>query len=106
METLENLLERTWKVISYKAGALLYGESGIVKDVEHLGSYDPNTKEHRLYPKDDFGGLTPEITFVNPLGRLVKRIPKLVLEESFDPMAEVVDHSWVYPEYKKGDRYP
>lgn len=106
MESLKNFLSGIGKVILYNAKALLDGEHGKVVDVENLGPYDPKTLEYRMYIKDDFGNLPPLVTFENPLGKKVERIPKQVLEKSFDPKTEKVDYSWVYPEYNIGDNYP
>lgn len=106
METIKNLLENAKKVISYRAKALLHGHSGTVVKVENLGPYDPKTLEYRIYGKDDYGNFPPQITFRNPLGKLVTRIPRPVLEKTYDPCTDIVDHSWVYPEYKIGDNFP
>jgi len=100
------MLERAMKFVSYKAGALIHGERGVVVDVEHLGPYDPNTLEYRMYSRDDYGNLPDKLTIRNPLGQLVERISKPVLEKTYDPLSRNVDNLWVYPLYKPGDNFP
>ena len=106
MESLKNFLSEIGKVISYKARALVHGESGTIVNVEHLGPYDPGTLGYRIYSRDDDGNLPSKITFRNHLGELVTRISKPVLETSYDPSSDKVDYSWNYKLYKEGDIYP
>lgn len=106
MKSLENLLSEMGKAISYMAKASLHGHSGTVVEVEHLGPYDPETNEYLLYQRDDYGNLPSKITFRNPLGKLIERISRPVLEKNYNSQTEIVDHSWVYPDYKIGDEYP
>ena len=95
MTILENL--------TYRIERIFNGERGIVEKVELASTKDKKGKFCNYF-KDHYNHLPRQITFRNPLGKLVERLSPITQEALPDNIG--LHYVKVYKTYKPGDEFP
>ena len=95
MATLQNL--------AYRVERIFKGERGIVEKVELAPTRDKKGKFCNYF-KDHYNHLPRQITFRNPLGKLVERLSPITQEALPDNIG--LYYVKVYKTYKPGYKFP